>query len=522
MTWWLWSRRVELAALLHDMVTLVLKMNQYYAESKSPKVLETLLEEEVISKAQIKLKDSQNVLQCFKDEYGNDVHSFEIDPSQCCFLLQVENVKHCLLNKLNYPMLEEYNFSMNFVNPELTIQMKPQARQRSYQAECESNIFINGRARSGLIVLPFHAGKSFVGVSTACKIRKCCLCLVSNVASVDQWASQFRLWSNIEGEKISLIKSDTKQIFRGLAGVVITTYEMLATFGGETTYKDYEKTIGEVLNKEWGLLLLDEVDDVPEQVFHKVISITKSHCKLGLTATLVRKDEKIMDLKFLIGPKLYEANKLDLVKEGFIPDVLCFEVQCPMTKEFSSEYFKTENLKRKQALSVLNPNKLRSCEFLIRAHEQEGHKIIIFGDNLFALTAYANKLQKPMICGATSHDKKTSILEDFKSDFVYNTIFLSKVGYNSIDILEANVIIQISSHTGLPHQEARRLGHILRAVEIELPKEKDDPSFYSLVSMETQEVADSIARQQFFVDQGYTVEEINILFFYRFKHWPKL
>ncbi|KAB2094336.1 hypothetical protein ES319_A02G150300v1 [Gossypium barbadense] len=37
----------------------------------------------------------------------------------------------------------------------------------------------------------------------------------------------------------------------------------------------------------------------------KVISITKSHCKLGLTATLVREDERITDLNFFIGPKLY-------------------------------------------------------------------------------------------------------------------------------------------------------------------------------------------------------------------------
>ena len=39
-----------------------------------------------------------------------------------------------------------------------------------------------------------------------------------------------------------------------------------------------------------------------------------SHCKLGLTATLVREDERIGDLNFLIGPKLYEANWLDLTK----------------------------------------------------------------------------------------------------------------------------------------------------------------------------------------------------------------
>jgi superfamily II DNA or RNA helicase len=33
----------------------------------------------------------------------------------------------------------------------------------------------------------------------------------------------------------------------------------------------------------------------------QVISTCKSHCKLGLTATLVREDERIADLNFLIG-----------------------------------------------------------------------------------------------------------------------------------------------------------------------------------------------------------------------------
>lgn len=42
-------------------------------------------------------------------------------------------------------------------------------------------------------------------------------------------------------------------------------------------------------------------------------------------------------------------------------------------------------------------------------------------------------------------------------------MFLSKVGDNSIDIPEANVLIQISSHGGSRRQEAQRLGRILRA-----------------------------------------------------------
>ena len=116
----------------------------------------------------------------------------------------------------------------------------------------------------------------------------------------------------------------------------------------------------------------------------------------------MREDERITDLNFLIGPKLYEANWLDLVKGGFIANVQCAEVWCPMTKEFFSEYLKKENSKKKQALYVMNPNKFRACEFLIRFHEQQrGDKIIVFADNLFALTAYAMKLRKPMIYGAT-------------------------------------------------------------------------------------------------------------------------
>ena len=48
---------------------------------------------------------------------------------------------------------------------------------------------------------------------------------------------------------------------------------------------------------------------VPAATFLTCTTKTKSRCKLGLTATLVREDEKIDDLNFLIGPKLYEAPR---------------------------------------------------------------------------------------------------------------------------------------------------------------------------------------------------------------------
>ncbi len=46
----------------------------------------------------------------------------------------------------------------------------------------------------------------------------------------------------------------------------------------------------------------------------------------------MREDDRITDLNFLIGPKLYEANWLDLTRAGHIANVQCAEVWCPMTK----------------------------------------------------------------------------------------------------------------------------------------------------------------------------------------------
>ena len=168
-------------------------------------------------------------------------------------------------------------------------------------------------------------------------------------------------------------------------------------------------------------------------------------------------------------------------------------------------------------------------------------QVIVFSDNIFCLREYATRLMKPMIYGATPHHERTQVLHAFKhkpevslaagmpllslsagghlhvagtcqqghaaaKQHVCNpaaqvqmaasarpallqvgTIFLSKVGDNSIDIPEANVLIQISSHAGSRRQEAQRLGRILRAKPSAGGKNKDGSQeynafFYTLVS----------------------------------------
>ncbi len=123
----------------------------------------------------------------------------------------------------------------------------------------------------------------------------------------------------------------------------------------------------------------------------------------------MREDEKIDELNFLVGPKLYEANWMDLAAKGHIATVQCAEVWCPMTPEFYREYLR-EKSRKKMLLYCMNPKSSR-CQFLIDYHENRGDKIIVFSDNVFALEAYAMKLKKPFIHGGTAHVERMRILQ---------------------------------------------------------------------------------------------------------------
>jgi len=200
-----------------------------------------------------------------------------------------------------------------------------------------------------------------------------------------------------------------------------------------------------------------------------------------------------------------------LTKNGHIANVQCAEVWCPMTPEFMREYLKSnKSASQKQLLFVMNPNKARACDYLVRYHETRGDKIIVFSDNLFALREYAVRMKKPFLYGGTGHQERTRILHAFKTNPSVNTIFLSKIGDNSLDIPEANVLIQISSHAGSRRQEAQRLGRILRKKKSRAGSglEEFDAFFYTLVSNDTREVYFTSKRQQFLIDQGYSYKVI--------------
>nr|POE87434.1 putative dna repair helicase ercc3 [Quercus suber] len=435
------------------------------------------------------------------DDEIDQVHSFEID-GQAIQKVQ----KHCA-EVLNLPLTEEYDFHADETNANLDIDLKPNTQIRYYQEHALSKMFSNGRARSGIIVLPCGAGKTLVGITAACTVRKSAIVLCTSAMSATQWRMEFLKWSNINPDDVVVFTSNEKSRIPPRAVVVVCTYSMVT----QQTRRahDSEQTMIQIAEREWGLMVLDEVHVVPADMFRRVTMRIKSHSKLGLTATLLREDDKIKDLNFLIGPKLYEANWLQLSEEGHIARVQCAEVWCQMAPEFYHMYLEANTTNKKSLLSTMNPRKFQSCQYLIDFHERRGDKIIVFSDNVYALKQYAEGLKKPYIYGDTSQRERELVLSNFQHNEAVSTVFLSKIGDTSLDLPEATCLIQISSHYGSRRQEAQRLGRILRA------KRRNDEGFnaffYSLVSKDTNEMFYSSKRQAFLVDQGYAFKVITHL-----------
>lgn len=426
--------------------------------------------------------------------------------------LRVEAVKEAA-HSLRLPLQQEYEYAQDRAehSPVLGAVLKPTANLRPYQQRALSKMFsIDGVAKSGIIVLPCGAGKTLVGIASICRVRRRTLVLTTTAVSVDQWRRQFLEYSTIAPENVYVLTADQKVPMddaERCATVLISTYSMLG-FAGKRSGQS-ELVLSQIQELEWGMLVVDEVQVMPARTFRTVATTVKAHCILGLTATLVREDDLIADLHWLIGPKLYEASWQQLQEDGYLARVRCVEVWCDMSEVFFAEYLQAIDNKDyplQRALWTCNPSKLKVCEYLIRFHEHRGDKIIVFSDNIMILEEFAKKLGRYYICGKVDMRERMQILGSFKESASCNTIFLSKVGDNAIDIPCANVIIQISSHYGSRRQEAQRLGRILRPKQRHYGSggtQKFNAFFYSLVSRDTQEMFYANRRQQFLVEQGY-------------------
>ncbi len=146
------------------------------------------------------------------------------------------------------------------------------------------------------------------------------------------------------------------------------------------------------------MMILDEVHLAPADIFRKVTTEFRSHVKLGLTATMVREDNLVEDLPYLVGPTIHELDTLDLRMRRYIVPVYCHEINVPLTPQFQDAYHQALSAQERRLLCVCNPNKLRVVMELIEIHVRNGSKVLVYSDDIWGLNFYHQQLNKPALC----------------------------------------------------------------------------------------------------------------------------
>lgn len=519
----------------YGIARIILKNNRYFIKCKNNDILKKILKIQEVDRSFKEIRDNQEKekqskmeieenYNNIKNQNNNEKKEEEYIPSSGDGYIEIcpkdFGAIRDACSKAHFPLLEEFDFKED-KGIELKIEPNFTSPVRSYQEKALNIMCSNGVARSGIIVLPCGAGKTLVGILAICTIKRNTIIICNNNVAVEQWYKEINNWVTVKGdkEKTNFIcrftsrksQRDSFWNFSKDAGILITSYTMISC--KKKRNKEVQEALDKLQKVDWGLMIIDEVQLLPANTFSEIIKVKyKSHCKLGLTATLVREDEKIEDLYNLIGPKHYEANWLDLQKEGFLARVKCTEIWSEMHPKFYEKYLNSNlSSEKKKILYVSNPTKYLATLILLEKHKDD--KIIIFSDNLFAIKQYYtylsikkidgdNKnLNFKMISGETGAKERENSLKDFKREDGINILLMTKVGDISIDIPNANVIIQVSSHFGSRMQEAQRFGRILRPKKDSLSEY--NAFFYTIVTKNTEEMKYSSKRHRFLVDQGY-------------------
>ncbi len=350
---------------------------------------------------------------------------------------------------------------------------------------------------SGVVVLPCGAGKTMVGVGAVARAQAQTLVLCANTTSVHQWMRELVARTDLRADQIGEYTGAVKEIFP----ITVATYQILThrsrrRAGSPPLAPDDPDNFPHLRlfqERDWGLILYDEVHMLPAPIF-RITADIQARRRLGLTATLLREDGREDDVFALIGPKKFEVPWRVLEGQGWIAPAVCHELRVDLPEELRPAYAVLDGSERFRLASE-NPVKIELVRELVARHDDD--RILVIGHYIHQLEELAASLRVPLITGATPQRERERLFAAFRAT-EHSVLVVSRVANFAIDLPEASVAIETSGLFGSRQEEAQRLGRVLR------PKADGRPAtFYALVSRDTVEQDFAHKRQLFLTEQGY-------------------
>jgi DNA excision repair protein ERCC-3 len=313
---------------------------------------------------------------------------------------------------------------------------------RDYQHEWV-NRFVE--KRSGILVGPPGSGKTVAAMGVMSAIEGETLILVPGRELAAQWTETILEHTSLTAEQVGEYHGGEKRI----RPVTVATYRTAGMDRHRHLFDD----------RKWGLIVYDEVHHIPSPIHRRSADLQAKH-RLGLSATPIREDDKQQEIYTLIGPPI-GTNWSALFDAGYVAEPEIEIRTIPWASDgVAAEYADAVGHERRQ-VAASNPAKIREIAAIRRDHP--GAKALVFVEYIDQGEAIAEALSVPFVSGEMPHARRRKLLDEFRHGR-RDTLVVSRVGDEGLDLPGAEIAIAASGLGGSRRQGAQRAGRTMRPV----------------------------------------------------------
>ncbi len=339
------------------------------------------------------------------------------------------------LYEAGYPVRDERDLASG--EP---LEMDLRLRLRDYQADWVERFTEQG---SGVFVGPPGSGKTVAAMGAMAAVGGETLILVPSRELATQWHDELVRHTTLTDDDIGEYHGGEKSI----QPVTIATYR---TAGMDRHRKLFDQ-------RKWGLIVFDEVHHVPAPIYRRSADLQTKH-RLGLTATPTRESDDEEEIFTLVGPPI-GTDWGKLFDEGYVAEPEVEIRLVPWGNEGEqTEYAATSGHDRRQAAAA-NSGKVEEIRYTLA--ESPDAKALVFVEYLDHGKAISEAIDAPFISGETPHAERERLFREFRRG-ERETLVVSRVGDEGIDLPDAELAIVASGLGGSRRQGAQRAGRTMR------------------------------------------------------------
>ena len=297
--------------------------------------------------------------------------------------------------------------------------------------------------RSGVLVGPSGSGKTVTAIGIFAAIGGETLILVPSRELAGQWRAELLAHTTLDEAQIGEYHGGEKEI----RPVTIATYR--------TAGMDRHRALFD--SRGWGLVIYDEVHHIPAEIYRRSADLQTKH-RLGLSATPVREDDREAEIFTLIGPPI-GTDWSRLFEAGYVQEPEVRIRYLPWGDDLARNEWANAEGRDRHRVAAENPEKIDETRRLLDAHPDAS--ALVFVDWLDQGEAIADALAAPFVSGEMPHHRRDRTFESFRDGDI-DTLVVSRVGDEGIDLPNADLAIVASGLGGSRRQGAQRAGRTMR------------------------------------------------------------